>query len=292
MQRRQYSLTPGTVSNILWHFTGGPIWDSARKRQSNTAKPADDAYANLKNILKTQELRLGSFKEVIHVTPLPLPVRNKKTGKTTVVNRDPFDVESSPVCCLADIPAPHLSYHAHRYGKFAIGFHRNAVVRAGFNPVFYTLHDAPHIRSIYRGFAALNRASVDAIRKAVEHAHLELSDLEDDKNDTSGVWHELNDIKDEAEVIDTRLLTTRKSLANFVAFVKTFDKKEFNSIYCEREWRSIQPLHFNVDDIAMVVLPRKIGAIQYFHRFVGKSKIGRSLPRRVPIVAWEDLVES
>src|SRR5262249_37193027 len=25
--------SPGTVSKILWHFTGGPIWDEAAKRQ-------------------------------------------------------------------------------------------------------------------------------------------------------------------------------------------------------------------------------------------------------------------
>jgi hypothetical protein len=43
---------------------------------------------------------------------------------------------------LADIPVAHLSYHAHRYGKAAIGFHRDAAIREGFHPVFYTWHEA------------------------------------------------------------------------------------------------------------------------------------------------------
>ena len=44
----------------------------------------------------------------------------------------------------------HLGYHAERYGKIAIGFHRDAVIRHGFSPVFYQL--AGLWREIYLGF--------------------------------------------------------------------------------------------------------------------------------------------
>ena len=37
-------------------------------------------------------------------------------------------------CCLADIPIIHLGYHANRYGKIAIGYHRDAVLNVGFQP--------------------------------------------------------------------------------------------------------------------------------------------------------------
>jgi hypothetical protein len=280
-------VTPGTVSKILWHFTGGPVWDSERRKQSDLAKPSDQAYDNLKSILKSGELRLGSYKEVVRVRLAPFWKRDRKTGKKTLVNPGVTFVESSPVCCLADIPAPHLGYHARRYGKFALGFHRDAVVQAGFNPVFYTLHDAPTIRSIYRGFAALNKANVDAIGNGVDAA---LSALDDDY--PSDAAFELYDIRSEANLIGKRISTARKSLSDFVAFVKTFERTEFNTIYCEREWRSIRPFNFDIEDIAMVVLPRKIGQNHYFRRFVERFPIGRNLPRGIPIVAWEDLVES
>jgi hypothetical protein len=31
--------SPGTVSKILWHFTGGPRWNEVEKRQEATPKP-------------------------------------------------------------------------------------------------------------------------------------------------------------------------------------------------------------------------------------------------------------
>jgi hypothetical protein len=64
-------LTPGTVSKILWHFTGGPVWNSERKKQSDLAKPSDQAYFNLKSILKSGVLRLGDYKEVVRVRLTP-----------------------------------------------------------------------------------------------------------------------------------------------------------------------------------------------------------------------------
>ena len=35
--------TPGTVSKILWHFTGGPRWNSELNRQEQEPKPAEEA---------------------------------------------------------------------------------------------------------------------------------------------------------------------------------------------------------------------------------------------------------
>jgi len=37
-------ITPGTVSKILWHFTGGPTWNTEKEKQNTTPKPANDAY--------------------------------------------------------------------------------------------------------------------------------------------------------------------------------------------------------------------------------------------------------
>ncbi len=61
------SSSPGTVSKILWHFTGGPRWNEAEKRQEAAPKPVDDAYAALVGILSSRTLNLGSYQEVVSI---------------------------------------------------------------------------------------------------------------------------------------------------------------------------------------------------------------------------------
>src|SRR4051794_25817211 len=101
--------SPGTVSKILWHFTGGPKWNDTKKRQEATPKPVEEAYAALSGILESRELRLGQYKEVIRAT-LPKIQRTDPTTKVTIEEADVSrEVESMPICCVADIPIMHLS---------------------------------------------------------------------------------------------------------------------------------------------------------------------------------------
>ncbi len=284
--------SPGTVSKILWHFTGGPVWNAATKTQDSSPKPASDAYNNLKSILKSRVVRLGSYKERVKVVLPEHRMVDRQTRKITIKKNFPVTIESSPICCVSDIPAPHLHYHAYRYGKFAIGFRRRAVIGAGFNPVFYTLHDTPIVRSIYEGFSALRLADVQTIRDAADQIELAVDDYSSDHDDVElDVSGEVYDLQTEADSLDETLDAGRQSLKDFVAFVKTFDSKEFGTIYCEREWRSTQAFKFRIDDVAMVVLPRSIGGKRYFRRFVDKVAPALGLSRRIPIVPWEDLVE-
>jgi hypothetical protein len=81
-----------------------------------------------------------------------------------------------------------------------------------------------------------------------------------------------------------------KNFSDFLAFVKTFKADEFSTIYCEREWRSIRAFSFKPDDIAMIVLPQA-GEESIFQRFIEVMVPALSLPRSLPIVPWEDLIE-
>ena len=83
------------------------------------------------------------------------------------------------------------------------------------------------------------------------------------------------------------LTHARKHAGLAASFIKTFDPTEFESIYTEREWRSISPFKFEFDDVVMVVVPRDGGL---FERFVAEAE-SLAIPRAIPIVAWEDLVE-
>ncbi len=285
-------VSPGTVSKILWHFTGGPTWNPKTKRQNAVPKPAADAYANLKSVLQSGELRLGTYKEVVKVIIAERRIFNPETRKAEIKRNVPVEVESSSVCCLADIPAPHLRYHAYRYGRFAIGFHRDAVIRAGFNPVFYTLEDTPVIRSIYEGFSSLEFADMSEIRSAASEIESKVSNIDADHDDLDfDVSNELLQIDSAAESLETAVSDSKQSLQDFVAFVKTFNRDEFTSIYCEREWRSTKAYNFGVDDIAMIVLPRFIRETYYFKDFVESFAPRIRLPRRIPVIPWDDLIE-
>src|SRR5208282_980536 len=157
---------PGTVSRILWHFTGGPTWNAAEKRQNREPKPPKQAYEALQGILQSRRLRTGQYMELVKVRIPKLKKFNREKRISEVHENVLVELQSAPVCCLADIPIAHLTYHALRYGKFAIGFHRDAAIQHGFNPVFYTLHDTKIIRSIWRGLGAWEEADTAAIDSA------------------------------------------------------------------------------------------------------------------------------
>lgn len=284
----EHTSPPGTVSKLLWHFTGGPKWIKREQRQAAERKPAGTAYNALVSILKSRELRLGGYAEIARVT---LPVHryfDLATRKTIEKKNTRVVIKSVPMCCVADIPIAHLSFHANRYGKFAIAFHRDAVVNRGFNPVLYTLDDTGVIRSLYAGMTRLSEVDTVSLELNAGDVESWVNDLDCDAAADIGaaasfLWSEATDIREAVNA-------ARRSFRRLLAFVKTFTRDEFQSIYCEREWRSLEPFTFTYDDIAMIVLPRLIGRNRYFERFL-KSSILRRIPRGIPIVPWEDLIE-
>jgi hypothetical protein len=281
------ALSPGTVSKILWHFTGGPSWNPAARRQNTAPKPAARAYANLKSILRSKVLRLGGYKEVVKVV---VPDRRRRIGKSKnieVVRMPPVTLESEAVCCVSDIPAPHLRYHAYRYGKFAIGFHRDALIGAGFNPVFYTLHDTPIVRSVHRGLSSLEFTGMENVLHVADKMEWAL----DESALATEIEAAVDDLRDQVEWIETDIEKALSNVKQVLAFIKTFDRTEFTTIYCEREWRSTEAFNFSVDDVAMVVIPKEVGGQRYFRSFVERMAPRLRLPRRVTVVAWDDLVE-
>lgn len=288
------TLTPGTVSTILWHFTGGPRWDALTKRQEPIPKPQDDAYRALLSILSSKELRLGSYSEVFNVTVPLLRKRNRVTRKVEELENVEEQLTSSPVCCLADIPIVHLPYHAQRYGKFALGFRRDAAIRQRFNPVLYTLHSSVVANIIREGIRATERIDPWYIESIVSDIESEVSSIQCEQgHDVElDIDNELSSIGEEVDRVVEHTDNARDALAQFLAFVKTFGDNDFSTIYCEREWRSTSSFGFEISDIAMIVLPAKGEHGRDFFSDLVREEIGRlGIPREVPIVAWEDLLE-
>lgn len=265
---------PGTVSKILWHFTGGPEWDSLAKKQLTTLKPTEMAFDNLIKIIDSKNIRIGSYSELVKIVLKEKSIRNKITKKLELHRNYPIEITSSPVCCVADIPIQHLAYHAKRYGKIAIGFYRESIIKAGFNPVLYSMQNSDLMNTIAIGFDKIN--SIDT-----SYADSCLDDIEGDYPDA-----DIYSVKLELEDIEEYKYESVEYYENILAFIKTFDNSEFDSIYCEREWRSLTSFVFSKTDIAMVILPKK--DIKNYHSdFISLNK----LPNTIPINCWEDLME-
>lgn len=276
---------PGTVSQILWHFTGGPAWNETEGRQNSVRKPAADAYQALRGILDTRELRLGGYKEVVKVRLAKLRVWNA-TAKEYQIKRNVMrTLRSTPVCCLADIPIVHLSYHATRYGKFALGFHRESAIRAGFNPVFYTPHDSSVVRAFRQGFTKVRAVDLDYSRTLLD----EIESATEDDLDSGG---SLSALQNELDEVEAAVSTAKSNITKFLSFIKTFDKDEFQTVYCEREWRATETFAFTFDDVAMIVLPKTVRGKRYFEPFAESRAKKLGVPSSIPIVPWETLLES
>ena len=164
----------------------------------------------------------GEYKEVVTVS---LPDRRRPvlgSKRTEVMRGGPVTIESSPVCCVCDIPAPHLRYHAYRYGRFAVGFHREAISGAGFNPVFYTLTDTPVVRSIYRGLSSLDAADYSRFEDIADSLGWELDEVANRPEIDGG----LDDIREEANSLEDLTTSAVARLKSLLAFIKTFGPTE------------------------------------------------------------------
>lgn len=283
------SKTPGTVSKILWHFTGGPGWDVDKDRQMGAPKEDKSAYDALISILTSNELRASTYTESIKAFIF------EQFGDVVADDGKPVlvpklaRVETESVVCVADIPIQHLGYHAMRYGKFAVGFKRDKLLYRGFNPVLYThssslvannliqlIGDFEHVSS---GVTDLNKAFMDILRNQP------VGDLDVIHQNRYGFTTKRADFIGICASLATELANVKQRLIDHGCMVKTFKQQEMDQILPEREWRLPRSFHFTSEDIAMVVLPRNGG---WFEKFIESKS---DFPRHIPIVPWEDLIE-
>ncbi len=102
----------GTVSKILWNFTGGPMWCDKTNKQFKEFKPEINGDEELKSILEPQELRVGKYHEIVKVIIPEKRQFDLETMKIKILKNHPVTVNSMPVCCVADIPLQDIDYHS------------------------------------------------------------------------------------------------------------------------------------------------------------------------------------
>lgn len=287
---------PKTHSDVLWHFTGGAQWNKKYRKQSKKLKSMSKSFEALIGILKSQTLRVGNYHEIINCTVLKDKIYNNKTKRFEMKKNVTRTVSTSPVCCVADIPLTELFHHAKRYGKIAIGFKRSSLANAGFNPVFYTLHNAKIILNFYNAQNALQQCDC-GIEDVISDIESSLSAIECDHPCNNGnSWEpdenycsndiDTSDLSCVADEMREHAEEALSDLENTLAFIKTFDKSEFDTIYSEREWRSITPFQFKLSDIAALILPEKYG---YYQKFIQVSAKLLKLPKTIKLYRWEDI---
>lgn len=313
------AILPVTHSDVLWHFTGGPKWNSRKKMQSKKTKSNNDSFEILIKILKSKTLRLGSYHELLKVSRYNNKRFDSRKKKLVIEPTAPYILHTSPVCCLADIPLAGLKYHSLRYGKCAIGFKRSSILKAKFNPVFYTLHTEAIANSYLAAHNSLNSFNMLGIEGAIDSVRIKIQDdyqfklesIRDNLNTDSefdncprcgeglllDIDAPVDNVEDEIEYDDTDILQEfnevdklfakgLSELRHLMSYVKTFEDSEFNTIYAEREWRSLKAFSFRWSDVDSIVLPLKGG---YFDKFESKYRNKFGIPKRVKIMTWEGL---
>ncbi len=191
------------VSEMLWHFPG---------RHKNDPL----AFKILKSILQEQKLRRGPEEKLLYYDPH----KNKREI-----------LGAYPVCCLADIPLKDLPFHADRYMRFAIGFHKRSALKAGFSPVMYVNQSSQAMQH----FFSLCKSLEKSFGKKRKNGSKEFQDL----------------------------------LLTLGSFVKSgllsqppkndpkLDKYQLNNFYYEREWRALEDWRFKPEDVALIIVEDK-----------------------------------
>ena len=245
-------LIPGTTSKILWHFTGGPKIINAETGERDTKpKDKDEAYRYLESIVETGFLRAG--KEYVKYR-----INDEVGVKVLVIVH---------CCYVAEIPIQHLQYHAQRYGKFALGFHRD------------NLRGSHRFRPVHYAFNHDDWVAIDAWKLLSFLDHVTPQD---------------------------QATTEMKSAADrHLAFIKTFSDEESGTVYCEREWRAVDKrvekdiqvfkddkdgFFFKPEDLCFLVCPRTYAITRLVPRIRGSKDLAQ-MYAHVPVVPFEDLVE-
>lgn len=255
------NIEPGMVSDVLWHFPGGP---ECRKADGENADPSDnDIFAIFTSILQSHQL-WANCAEQIQIT---LPHVTTPTGKQ--LEDVTCSVATSAVGCLAEIPRRYLHYHGQRYGCFGIGFRRDAALKHGFHPVLYTPQSPTNAEVITSLWNAHSRLAATHYSAMVELARsLPDSEVINSPN------FQLTALCESVDPLITSLLSSVQRLASFV---KTFTEDEFSTVYCEREWRSLDQFNFTDEDVVELVLPKA---------FIANDE---HFPASVKVTAWEEL---
>jgi hypothetical protein len=158
------------------------------------------------------------------------------------------------VTCYGDIPREALKIHMTKYGKVGIGFRRSFLVTKGARPVIYI---PVKQKDYWDGFGPnRGKLGLQSLLSAWDAFH-EYVSFPAGQRRNEIYAHDRPRDADEAILRMESLMEK-----DFLPFLKAFDsellEEHIDNFYMEREWRLIGKLSFFRDDIAEIIIPKKL----------------------------------
>lgn len=148
-----------------------------------------------------------------------------------------FDASSNKMInpdmvCFCDIPIEDLGIHIQKYSPFGLSFLKPFLIERGVNPVFYIARSSG-IHGITRGVYF---------------------------NEGIKLYLETCSKYDQATASGKKCSSVNSFVNDMLCFLKFFDPEradeDNDNFYMEREWRSLFNIHFEINEIERIILPK------------------------------------
>lgn len=237
------------ISNELTHFVG-----------RHQAKEQEQ-YNTLIEILNTGILKYAPKGHLTGGLALGI-YPETKASKNEMYN--------PPIVCFCDIPLADLSIHMKKYSRFGISFLKSYLIKKGANPVFYVAvnsiyNEISEAKYIPRGdlFDKMFKEYHDLMWEQamrLKELHFKRCGLSLEKAGslTESDMHKIQTMED----IEGRRWNQLNFFLDFniFSFIKFFDdarsEEDIDNYYMEREWRLLDDLKFNLNDICRIIIPK------------------------------------
>jgi hypothetical protein len=118
----------------------------------------------------------------------------------------------------------------------------------------YTLHNTNFLQAFFDGLACLDMLNTDVITDTAYQLDEKISEAHCAENHPVHVevTEEMLMLHGMKALVDAAFETAKSFISESLAFINTFHNDEFDTIYCEREWRPVKAFDFDFKDIATI----------------------------------------
>lgn len=195
----------------------------------------------------TDDSKGGELRPFEATKPYSRELSFGKVVKQGGMTTNPYFVKERKAVCLCDIPISHLPLHMRKYGEIGLGFRKDSLIKAAqdLQPVrYYNIRDEEHFKS-----------------------------------EPEKLW---------------KIIEREVNLGDFIKIPTCYEEQDeldqggnselFESIYEEREWRSIEGFKFSLNELAFIIIPKKELVTDSFPKL-------KNLISNVSVIYADDLYE-
>lgn len=216
------------ISKELTHFVGRNLRDEIE----DESQRLDEQYKLLLKIIQEKCISYSPH------NPGQIP-KGKKYNPKSSIGLSPGEKISDNkmvnprMVCFCDIPLEDLGIHIRKYSPFGLSFKKSFLIERGANPVFYVAKNS-----------AVHRTNRSEYFDKMVGLYLRSCGLTPEVITTKSA--------DCFEIADF--------LLDLLGYIKFFDPDKSDgheeNFYMEREWRTYYNIHFGIEDIYRIIIPR------------------------------------